>query len=149
MKYVLDASVALKWVLDEPNVERARMLREEFESFVTELIAPDHFAVEVAHVLGTARYKGKLTIEQADAYLEDLMTSPPIFVSSRLLLPRAFKIAQGTKTGVYDALYLALGEAERIPVVTADKEMANKKEFHVILIQDLPLPPTDDVRLPR
>jgi hypothetical protein len=32
MKYVLDASVALKWVLTEPDAAKARQLRDDFRT---------------------------------------------------------------------------------------------------------------------
>jgi predicted nucleic acid-binding protein len=141
MRYVLDASVALKWVLDEPDVERALFLRKEYEDLgITELIAPDIFPVEIAHVLTKGFRQGKLTAAEADAYLANILTSLPQLVSSYQLLPRAFAISQATRTGFYDALYLALGESEGTTVVTADKKLA-KLPFNVIEIEKLPFPP--------
>ncbi len=49
MKYVLDASVAVKWVLPEPDTVNA--LRDAYRNGIHELIAPDIFPVEVAHAL--------------------------------------------------------------------------------------------------
>ena len=43
MRYVLDASVALKWVFPEPDFAKARQLRDEARAAVHELIAPDVF----------------------------------------------------------------------------------------------------------
>ncbi|MCE9606114.1 MAG: type II toxin-antitoxin system VapC family toxin [Planctomycetia bacterium] len=149
MKYVLDASVALKWVLDEPHVERALLLREEYEIHRSiELIAPDIFSIEIAHVLSKGYRQGKFSADEADDYLADLTTSAPVLMSSQTLLPRAFRISQETRTGIYDALYLALGEAERVQVVTADERMA-KLPFDVVFIDDFPLSGTDPRRIPR
>jgi predicted nucleic acid-binding protein len=142
MRYVLDASVALKWVLDEPNVDRALFLRKEYDLLgVTELIAPDIFPVEIAHVLSKGFRQGKLTADEANSHLADILTSAPQLIPSSDLLPRAFAIAQETRTGVYDALYLALGESETTPVVTADGKLA-KLPFDVVEIDKLPYPPT-------
>ena len=47
MKYVLDASVALKWVLTEPDSAKALSVRDDFRKQVHELLAPDVFPVEV------------------------------------------------------------------------------------------------------
>ena len=140
MKYVLDASVALKWVLDEPDVDRALFLRKEYEVLEqTELIAPDIFPVEIAHVLSKGFRQGKLSASEADAHLGNILTSMPKLRPYFGLLPRAFAIAQETRTGVYDALYIALGEAENVPVVTADKRLA-KLPYNVIDIDALPYP---------
>lgn len=44
MKYVLDSSVALKWVLAEVDSHKAIRLRDAYVAGVHELIAPDIFA---------------------------------------------------------------------------------------------------------
>lgn len=41
MRYVLDASVALKCVLIEPDSAKARQLRDEFRNGIHELNAPE------------------------------------------------------------------------------------------------------------
>ncbi len=107
---------------------------------VTELVAPDIYPVEIAHVLAKGFRQGKLTAAEADAHLGNILTSLPQLIPSFELLPRAFAIAQQTRTGLYDALYLALGEAESISVVTADLKLA-KLSFNVIDIHELPYPP--------
>lgn len=43
MKYVLDASVGLKWVLPEDGSDKALRLGLEYRNGVHELIAPDTF----------------------------------------------------------------------------------------------------------
>jgi hypothetical protein len=37
---VLDASVGLKWVLNETDVDKARALRDEFRASLRDFIAP-------------------------------------------------------------------------------------------------------------
>jgi len=46
MKYVLDACVALKWVLKEPDSPTALALREDFKRQFHEFLAPDTFLAE-------------------------------------------------------------------------------------------------------
>lgn len=46
MKYVLDASVALKWVLTEPDSPKALFVRDDYRKQLHELLAPDLFPVE-------------------------------------------------------------------------------------------------------
>ncbi len=46
MKYVLDASVALKWVLPEPNSDKALALRDLAQLRIDELISPSFFPME-------------------------------------------------------------------------------------------------------
>jgi predicted nucleic acid-binding protein len=57
MKYVLDASVGLKFVLKEPDSPNALILRDEFRRGLHELLVPDIYPVEVAHALTRAERK--------------------------------------------------------------------------------------------
>ena len=50
MKYVLDSSVAVKWAIRETDTPKALQLREDYRNGIHELIAPDVFAIEVAHL---------------------------------------------------------------------------------------------------
>ena len=54
MRYALDASVALKWELPEPDSDRANQLRDDFRSRAHDLIAPDTFILE----MNSAKYSG-------------------------------------------------------------------------------------------
>ncbi|HUY35766.1 MAG TPA: type II toxin-antitoxin system VapC family toxin [Pirellulales bacterium] len=65
MKYVLDASVALKWVLPESDSEKAIALQEEFDREIHEILAPDTFPVEVAHALTRAERRGLIQPPEA------------------------------------------------------------------------------------
>ena len=52
MRYVLDASAALCWVLPRPNSGKALHLRTDFQNAIHELIAPSVFPGEVASCKG-------------------------------------------------------------------------------------------------
>ena len=54
MKYVLDVSIGLKWVLNEVDSAKALRLRDDYRNQVHELIAPDCFPLEAAHALTRA-----------------------------------------------------------------------------------------------
>ena len=47
MKYVLDSSAALPWVLPEKDSAKATQLRDDARNAVHELLAPDIFPAEV------------------------------------------------------------------------------------------------------
>src|SRR5579862_6146814 len=90
---VLDASVALKWVLREPGREQALRYLDEFESERLDLIAPRVFAEEVASALAKRHRRKELTAAQArDAFLFVEQRSPNI-ADEPDLLPRAFVLA--------------------------------------------------------
>jgi predicted nucleic acid-binding protein len=60
MRYVLDSSVALKWVLPEADSANAIRLRDEYKSGVHELLAPDIFTPEVANGLASAERQSRI-----------------------------------------------------------------------------------------
>lgn len=41
MKYVLDSSVAVKWVLNEAFSDKARQLRDDGQNYLHDLLAPE------------------------------------------------------------------------------------------------------------
>lgn len=123
MKYVLDASVALKWVLTEPDSAKAISLRDDFRKQLHELLAPDVFPVEVAHALTRAERKGLIKPFQATRLLTDVLSTPIPLHPYRPLLPRAVAISSAMRCGVYDGLYVALAEREGCELATADDKL--------------------------
>jgi len=125
MKYVLDASTGLKWVLPEPLADKALQLREDYRNGVHELLAPDFFDVEVAHALARAERRKIIPVGDAAKLLADIMTTAPQFHPHRPLLARTLDLASQMRIGVYDCVYLALAEREGCEFVTADDRLVN------------------------
>jgi predicted nucleic acid-binding protein len=123
MKYVLDASVALKWVLTEPDTPKALSVRDDFRKQLHELLAPDVFLVEVAHALTRAERRGLIKPPQAVRLLSDVLSTPIPLHPYRPLLPRAVTISSALRCGVYDCLYVALAEREGCEFITADDKL--------------------------
>jgi predicted nucleic acid-binding protein len=59
MNYVLDSSVAFKWVVPELHSDKALRLRADFQAAVHELLAPEVFPGEVGHALTRANVRGE------------------------------------------------------------------------------------------
>jgi predicted nucleic acid-binding protein len=123
MKYVVDSSVAVKWVVPEADSAKADLLRTDFLNGIHELWAPDVYPVEVAHALTRAERQARVIVGQARHLLLDVLTTPPQFHSYRLLLTRAVDISSQMRIGVYDCLYVALAEQEQCELVTADDKL--------------------------
>ena len=123
MKYVLDASVALKWVLQEPGSDKAVVLREGFRSGVHDLLAPDVFVAEIAHALARAERRNIIAPPKGAVLLADLLTTVPRLSSSLPLLPEAFSIASAVRISFYDCLYVALADREECELLTADARL--------------------------
>lgn len=124
MKYVLDSSVALKWVLAEADSGKAIRLRDDYRNGIHQLLAPDIFPSEIANGLASAERQRRIGAGEAAIFLNDVLSAAPVLYPSLPLLTRAIEIAISSKKAVYDCIYLALAEAEGCELVTADDQFA-------------------------
>lgn len=124
MRYVLDSSVALKWVLPEADSAKAVRLRDEYKNGVHELLAPDIFIPEIANGLVSAERQGRIKPGESVILLNDILRAAPAIHPTPPLLVRAMALALTTRRAVYDCVYLALAEAEGCELVTADDQFA-------------------------
>ena len=136
MRFVLDASVAVKWVLPEPDSQKALSLRSDLQTQVHEFIAPDTFPVEVAHALTRVERRGTLQQQEAVLKLADVLGTALQFVPYFLLLTRAVELSSRHRIGVYDCLYLALADQEQCALVTADQRLKAVGHPRVMLLMD-------------
>jgi predicted nucleic acid-binding protein len=123
MRYVLDASIGIKWVMNEVDSAAARRVRDDFRNQIHELIAPDSFSLEAAHALAKAECRGIVT-DATKLWVELMADSPQLFPCIPLML-RALSIAAQARIGVYDCLYVALAEREGCAMLTADARLLN------------------------
>jgi predicted nucleic acid-binding protein len=122
MKYVIDSSVAFKWVVPEPNADKAHQLRADFENAVHDLLAPDVFPIEIDHALTRAERQKRIPVGAAVPLLTDVLRTLPRLQSMCLLL-RACEISSSERVGIYDCLYVGLSEVEQCQFVTADNKL--------------------------
>lgn len=114
MSIVIDASVALKWVLDEPGQDAADALLDQ------ELVAPALWLVEAANALWRRSRRGEISDDEAEERLAELLNAPVTAVAIEEDLSAAIRLANRLRHPVYDCLYLALALREMTHVVTAD-----------------------------
>jgi predicted nucleic acid-binding protein len=120
-RLVVDASVALKWIVAEPGSAEAASLRA-----AERLLAPDLIMAECANVIWKLARRGEVTEDFA-------RTAARVFEQAELELhPMRGLIAEATRMAIlldhpaYDAFYLALAKAERCALVTADDRLIRK-----------------------
>jgi predicted nucleic acid-binding protein len=116
---VVDASVALKWVLGEPESERARALPGG-----EPLAAPDFLYLECANVLVQLARRGAMTSQDAADALEVISAAPVRRVPAGPHVHAAQRLALELGQTAYDSLYLAVALAEGAVLVTADDRFA-------------------------
>jgi len=118
-RFVVDASVAIKWYLPEPHDDCAARLRREG----TDLDAPDLLYAEIGNTLWKRVRRGELTTGAAGGIVDAVSRLPIEVHPSRLLAGAALQIACSTGLTVYDSLYLATALLTDGRLVTADRRL--------------------------
>jgi predicted nucleic acid-binding protein len=127
--YVVDASVAVKWVLNEEFSELARALLQDSRRSLRPLFAPPHMASEVSNAI----YKhlvlyGDITQEEADGALTGFVSWPPVqFLAPPGLYQGAFVFARANGLpNLYDSLYVILAQLLDAEFWTDDRQLIRR-----------------------
>ena len=118
---VVDASVAAKWFLPEPDAATALRLLDGRHR----LAAPDLIRSEFGNLVWKLYARSLLDAQEASDLVEHFLFLPLEVHDSTYLLAPALQIAITTKRTVYDSLYLALAIELGGTVVTADERWAH------------------------
>jgi predicted nucleic acid-binding protein len=118
MALVVDASVAVKWVIEEALRDRALDLLAD-----NEVIAPDLLLTEVRNVLAMRVRRRLTTVAEARAAEAAFRSIPLVIEPTSELLEDAFELALRLAHPIYDCLYLALAVRRDLPLATADRRL--------------------------
>jgi predicted nucleic acid-binding protein len=118
-RLVVDASVAIKWYLDEPQAPAARRLLEGSAT----LLVPGLFFAEMGNAVWKRWRRGELAAEIVRETLLALDLIPFDVHPTRGLLAQASEIAIAHGRTVYDSIYLALAVEAGVRLVTADRKL--------------------------
>jgi predicted nucleic acid-binding protein len=132
--YVVDASVAVKWLVLEAYSDYAARLLDDGST----LLAPELIFAEVGNALWAMRRRGDITASDFAEAL-DVLRAAPISVSTsmRQLTAAAGRLAADLDHPVYDCFYLALSVQEHYPVVTADARFYDAVRAHPYLADNI------------
>lgn len=119
-RFIIDASVAIKWVVDEPGTEQAVLLRKK------QLFAPDLLIAECANILWKKVRRRELSEAEAILAARLLQRADIQLEPMRRLLEPATKLALALDHPAYDCTYLALAEVLSCPMVTGDERLYRK-----------------------
>jgi predicted nucleic acid-binding protein len=120
MTLVIDASVAVRWFLPEPLSDKARLILARGEIVIAPEIAP----IEIMNVAWKRAARHLITPAQAGEICRRAAMPFSSLTPLRELWARASEMMLSLNHPIYDCLYLALAEAEKAPLVTADERLA-------------------------
>jgi len=123
MKYVLDASCAVKLQLQEQDSDKVNRIIQNVRAGRDELLEPDFFFTECGHVFFKAERNKKIAAGDARKMIQALIAENPMIYESTPLLPRAAAICQHVRKSLYDCVYMALAEREYAQMITADMKL--------------------------
>ncbi|CAM5278265.1 MAG: type II toxin-antitoxin system VapC family toxin [Xanthobacteraceae bacterium] len=115
---VIDASIAVKWVVEEEGTEDALRLRTGFN-----LLAPELLIAECANILWKKVQRGELLPDEAAMAGRLLERSGIAFVPMRGLLEATTALAIKLSHPAYDCVYLTVANQSQARFVTADQRL--------------------------
>jgi len=135
---VIDASVAVKWLIEEVDTNSSLALHGE--AFVR--IAPDYLILECTNAVAKKTKHGDMSKQQARELVNGLESLPISLIPSNQIRTAALELAIELKQSIYDCLYLALAVYNNCQLVTADKNFykaTQKTPFgkHVVELSQL------------
>lgn len=121
MAFVLDASIAIAWVV--PTQATAYSRRMRLQAKREPYHVPGIFAAEVTNVLVVLERRGILSEDGAQAAAGVLNRLNPVVHPLNLSVPELRELAKRYALTAYDACYLALAHELRLPVACGDRPL--------------------------
>ncbi len=124
-RFVLDASVALRWFLDHPVAPYAGRVKQSLLDGALAVV-PALWHLEMANGLAGAERRGILTAADADrclVHLEQLLFKTIESETEFFPVRQAFATARTSHLSAYDAVYLDTARRLGLPLATLDQRL--------------------------
>lgn len=127
---VVDASVAVKWFVEEEYTREALMLRDSYRDGLIDLIAPSLLPYEVLKALKYSGAFGEDELKEIAKILESLQIT--LYDLKGDYSATTVMVAMRKGLTIYDASYVALGIDKQVTLYTADEKLLEKiADLHV------------------
>lgn len=128
---VVDASVVVKWFVEEEYSGEARGLRDAYTDNLLDLAAPSILPYEVLNALKYSGAFGEDELKEVAEILGDYQLA--LHQLSGELAKRAVELAFRKGITVYDASYVALADTLDTVLYTADERLLRKVGMHKLV----------------
>jgi predicted nucleic acid-binding protein len=132
--FVVDASVAIKWLLPserEPLHAEALSWLDRHMNGEVKFVVPDLFWAEIGNFLWKSIRYARLTAAIAQTALDELKGRGLEAVPCSSLVDAALEIAVAYQRSAYDSFYVALALQTKTELITADEKLANALATHL------------------
>ena len=124
IEIVIDASVVVKWFIEENDSDKARFLRDKFIDGKVELILPSLLYFEVLNALKYSQLFDLSELEDAGESLENYGFK--VITIKNEIRKHMIKVAVDHRISIYDASYLGLSIGLGKAFCTADEKIIKK-----------------------
>ncbi len=121
---VIDASIVVKWFIEEIDSDKARLLRDKFIDGKIELTVPSLLYFEVLNALKYSKLFDPSELNDAGESLENYGFK--VITIKNEMRKHMIKVAVDQELSIYDASYLGLSICLGIIFCTADEKIIKK-----------------------
>jgi len=121
---VVDASVIVKWFVEEEYSREARLLRDSYASGLVDLAAPSLLPYEVLNALKYSGAFGEEELKEVAQALADFQFT--LYNLEGRLAFKAVEVSMRKGVTIYDAAYVALAYILNTTLYTADERLTKR-----------------------
>lgn len=125
-KLVVDASVCLKWVFEEEDSPKARLLLQKQEQKEILLLVPQLWEYEIVNGFASAVLRKKISYSKAKVLLKLVLEAHLEIIPMFGLLRKCLENAKKYQISGYDSAYVTLAKENKIVLVSADDRLVKK-----------------------
>jgi predicted nucleic acid-binding protein len=132
MTLIVDASVAVKWFVNEDRAAAARQVLR-----AGSIAAPEFILLELYHSLWNLARRSQFLMRDIEPSIRRAREAFDTFARQEDLFQEASTFAQAYSQPIYDCLYIAHAQRERMTLITADEKQfaaARKAKISVELL---------------
>lgn len=127
MNSILDASVALSWLLEDagPGQAYADAVFEVLKNPEAQALVPATWGLEIANVIAKCEARGIITENRSQSFLSTLNAAPIISdnQTSVVVFSETLQLCRRYGLSSYDASYLELALRTALPLSTLDHDL--------------------------